>query len=125
MPSFSEKIRKLTTVLLAVFLWLHGIFLLNVQSPFLLKGQRLLHLSSSEITLLAMLLIFSFASGSGFWKPLRSLIYVYFFPFVLIGYGFYWAFIILRGLNRWFVKESSPQLGSPVVANQQALTVLS
>src|SRR5579862_9326191 len=79
METLSEGVRKATTVLLAAFLWLHALFFLNFHSVFISKFTQLLHLSTSEVILFGLLLIFSFAAGSGFWKPLRSVAYIYAF----------------------------------------------
>ena len=77
MAALSESIRKITTFLLAVFIWLHALFILNVQSTLGARCAQYLRLTISETILLALLVIFSFASGSGFWKPFRSLLYIY------------------------------------------------
>src|SRR6266403_6030706 len=83
MEALSENIRKVTTFLLAVFLWLHALFILNVQSTLVIKCAQYLRLTISETLLLTLFVIFSCASGSGFWKPFRSLLYFYAFSFVL------------------------------------------
>jgi hypothetical protein len=77
MAALSESIRKITTFLLAVFIWLHALFILSVQSTLAARCAQYLRLTISETILLALLVIFSFASGSGFWKPFRSLPYIY------------------------------------------------
>jgi hypothetical protein len=107
MQAISEKIRKVTTVFLAVFLWLHALFFLNPQSAFVSRCSQLLRLTTSEVVLFSLLVLFSFAAGSGFWKQFRSLLYIYAFPFVLIAYGFYWGFLILRAMHRWIKAQSS------------------
>jgi hypothetical protein len=109
MQTFSESVRKITTVFLAAFLWLHALFFLNPQSAFVSKCSQMLRLTTSEVVLFSLLVLFSFAAGSGFWKQFRSLLYIYGFPFVLIAYGFYWGFLILRAMHRWFKAQSSSQ----------------
>jgi hypothetical protein len=123
MATLSESVRRVTTFLLAVFLWTHALFFLNVQSTILTKCAHLLRLTTSEVLLFALLVLFSFASGSGFWKPFRSLIYIYCFPFVLFGYALYWGFLILRALNRWFNSQANPQLGDTLVVEQREILV--
>jgi hypothetical protein len=54
MEALSENIRKITTFLLAVFLWLHALFILNVQSTFAAKSAQYLRLTISETLLLAL-----------------------------------------------------------------------
>src|SRR5260370_26458620 len=100
MTALAENTRKATTFLLAVFLWLHALFLLDIQSTLVTKCTKLLQLTSSEVVLFGLLVIFTFLTSSGFWKTLRSLAYIYFFPFVLLAYAFYWCFLALRAINR-------------------------
>ena len=66
--AISEIVRKATTFLLAVF--------------------QLLRLATSEVVLFLLLFTFSMLAASGFWKTLLSVTYIYFFPFVLLGYVF-------------------------------------
>jgi len=120
MEVISESIRKITTFLLAAFLWLHAVFILNVQSTLAAKSAHYLRLTTSETLLLALLVIFSFASGSGFWKPFRSLLYIYAFPFVLFWKLLYWFFRALGALHRWF-KEQAYQSAASLVVEQKEL----
>lgn len=106
METLSEVIRKTTTFLLAVFVWLHALFLLNFGSGIVAKGAYYLRLTTSETIVLALLVIFSFASGSGFWKPVSSVLYIYAFPFVLFWKALYCLFRAIRSLHRWFKKHS-------------------
>lgn len=111
-----EYVRRLTTFLLASFLWLHALFFFNVQSTLISKYSGVLRLAPSEGVLCALLVIFSFLAASGFWKSLLSLAYVYAFPFVLMGRALWLCFLILRATNRWFKAQMIPlQLGSPLV----------
>jgi hypothetical protein len=121
MAALSEAVRKATTFFLAVFLWLHALFFLNIQSAFISKCSQLLRLTASEVVLFALLVIFSFVAGSGFWKSLLSLTYIYFFPFVVLWYLFYAVFLILRATNRWFKRQANPQLGEAPVVQQDEL----
>src|ERR1700722_5944522 len=125
MVTFSETVRKLTTFLLAVFLWLHALFFVNVQSTFATRCARYLRLTTSETLLVALLVIFFFAAGSNFLKTFRSLFYIYSFPFVLFWKAMYWAFLALRSINRWIKAQSDQtpadaqiveQKGSPTVS---------
>jgi hypothetical protein len=93
MARVAERVRRATTFLLAVLLWTHALLFLNVQSPAISEAAGLLRLTSSEIVLFALLLSFSFLAASGFWKTLRSLAYIYFFPFVLFMYFLYFCFL--------------------------------
>ena len=106
MEKVSEVLRKTTTFLLAVFVWFHALFLLNIHSSFAAKVGHYMRLTASETIILAILVIFSFASGSGFWKPFRSALYIYAFPFVLFWKALYWTFQVLRAVNRWFKRQT-------------------
>jgi hypothetical protein len=121
MTTFSEGVRKATTFLLALFLWLHALFFLNIQSTLFSKCTRALRLAPSEVVLFALLVIFSFLAASGFWKTLSSLAYIYFFPFVWLGRVLRWSFLMLRAMDRWFrAQAATPQLGAPVVVKQDS-----
>lgn len=106
MSTFPEVLRKTTTLLLAVFLWLHGLFVLNISASHVAGLSRVLRLTTSEAVLFVLLVVFTFVSASGFWKQLRSMAYIYFFPFVALGYCLYFVFIVMRGLHRWFTVQA-------------------
>jgi hypothetical protein len=125
MATFIESIRKVTTFFLAAFLWLHAFLFLNVQSSLIYKCTQLLRLTTSEVVLFGLLVIFSFLTASGFWRTLLSLVYVYFFPFVLLGYAFYFCFLILRAINGWFrtqIGETKPTTNTLVVEQKTSPT---
>jgi hypothetical protein len=120
---FFESVRRVTTFLLASFLWLHALFFFNVQSTLVSKYSRLLRLAPSEAVLCALLVIFSLLAASGFWKSLLSLAYIYAFPFVLMGRVLRWCFLILRTMNRWFKAQATlPRLGSSSVIDSGTAT---
>jgi hypothetical protein len=123
MKSLSESVRKITTVLLASFLWLHAIFFFNPQSAFVATFAQLLRLTSAEVILFGLLVVFSCAAGSGFWKPLLSAIYIYFFPFVVIWHFLYGCFQILRALNKWFGRHAHPGVIAEQPAESKELSI--
>jgi hypothetical protein len=84
MTELSESVRKITTILLAIFLWLHALFFLNVQTTLVSTASRVLRLNSSEIIIFILLVVFSFVVGSGFWKSLRSLAYIYALRYAIV-----------------------------------------
>jgi hypothetical protein len=88
--------RKIVRFCLAVFLWSHALFLLNVQSRILEYLNARLQVTTAEAILLVLLLTFSFVAGSGVWQTIVNLFYIYFFPFVLLFYAIYWPIRILR-----------------------------
>jgi hypothetical protein len=120
MAKLSESVRKITVFFLAVFLWLHALFILNVQSSLTSKVAHYLHLTTSEAILLALLVVVSFASGSGFWRRFLSLLYIYAFPFVLFWKLLHWSFLGFRRVHRWFKSQASPSIDTPLVIEQEA-----
>jgi tetratricopeptide (TPR) repeat protein len=51
---------------------------------------------------------------------LRSLAYIYFFPFVLFGYFLYLCVVAIRGLNRWMAARAPQDHGDLTLIGQQA-----
>ena len=123
MQAFSELVRRVSTFSLAVFLWLHALFLWSVDSTSISKHIQILHLTTTEAILFALLVIFTCASGSGFWKPLRSLAYIYFFPLVALAFAFYCLFLVLRWLHRWFKAQAS--VGPPTEGKSSRTSAIS
>ena len=114
MTTHSERVRKVTTFFLAVFLWLHAIFFLNFHSAIISNLAQLLRLTVSEVVLLVLLVTFSLVTSSGFWRTLQSLAYIYFFPLVLFWYACYGCYVALRAFNRWVISQTNP--GARVLA---------
>jgi hypothetical protein len=124
--TLTESIRRPTTFLLAVFLWLHALLFLNPHSAVLSKCAQLLRLTTSEVVFFVLLVTFSIVTGSGFWRTFRSLAYIYFSPFVLFGYACYGCFCALRGINRWFISQANPGMEEiNVVVQPKAAAVTS
>ena len=121
--SASDGVRRATTFLLAVFLWLHALFFLNYQSVLLSRVARLVHFTASEVVLFCLLLILSCLSASGFWRMVRSLAYIYFFPFVVFGYLLYILFLALRSLNGWFKRQVPAPPGDFLAVEKKVLSV--
>lgn len=111
-----ERVRKSTTFLLAVFLWLHAFFFLPIQPTIVAKIARVLRLAPSEIVLFALLVIFSFLAASGFWRTVGSIAYIYGFPFVVLGYMLWLGFRLIRATNRWLISQApSPPIVRPLI----------
>ena len=106
-----DLVRRATTFFLAVYLWLHAFFLFNIQSNVISRISGIIRLTATEIIIFVLLIVFSFLAASGFWKTLRSFAYIYFFPFVLLAYGFYLLYLALRAVNRW-IKKHDERLGN-------------
>jgi hypothetical protein len=116
---------KLLRFLLAAFLWLHAVFLLRAPSGALEFVRSRIHFSAEEITLFLLLLLFSFVSGPDLGKTILNLLYVYFFPFILLFYAVYWP--IRLAILFW--KRHKPPLNEgreiTVAATEQpTLTIL-
>jgi len=120
----SDGVRRATTFFLAAFLWLHALFLLNYQSVLLSRIAQLIHLTASEVLLFCLLLILSCLSASGFWRMVRSLAYIYFFPFVLFGYLLYLLFLVLRSLNSWFRRQVPAPLGGSLAVDKRDRSIV-
>jgi hypothetical protein len=123
MQTLSESVRKATTFLLGAFFWLHALLFLNFQTPFISKSAQFLQLTISEVVLFTLLVIFSFLTASGFWRTLLSLLYIYAFPFVVLVYGFYWCFLLLRAVHRWLRSQTNLQPDNATVETK-ALTLV-
>jgi len=100
-----EGVRKAIRFALATFLWSHALFLLNVHGRLIdLLSQRL-QFTAAEVVLFLLLVAFSFIAGSGLWRTFTNLTYIYFFPFVLFGYLFYWPFRIVFLARHWLTSK--------------------
>jgi hypothetical protein len=124
MSSLILFVRRLTTFLLASFLWIHALFFWNVQTSLVAGLSRYMHLTLSEVTLFILLFLFSILCSSGWWGAVTSAGYIYFFPFVLVTYFFILIFLALKGINAWFSKDqpsvTGPSLSELVVLPTQA-----
>lgn len=122
MAQLVRFVRRAAIFILATFLWLHALFFLNIQSALIEKFARMMKFATSELVVFSILIIFSFLAASGFWRMLGSLAYIYFFPFVLSWYAFYFIISSLRSLDRWFRGQGvSPQNGSLVEVRSAAV----
>lgn len=118
-----ESLRKITTFVLAVFLWLHALFFLHLRSSALARAEGVLHLASSELVLFALLIALSFLAASGFWKMFRSLAYIYLFPFVLCWRTLYLLVLSIRLMNRWFKRQAPTRAGDSLSVEGTSATV--
>jgi hypothetical protein len=107
-------IRRLTRFLLASFLWLHALFFWNPHTHILAVLSRYMRLTLSEMTLFVLLLLFSVLGSSGWWDTVKSALYLYGFPFVLLGYFFVLLFRVLKGINAWFSRDQPAEDGPPL-----------
>jgi len=120
----ANQIRRVTAFVLAVFLWTHAILFLDIQSPLIIKLSGLAKLTSAEVVLLVLLIAFSLLAGAGFWRMLQSILYIYFFPFVLFWRLFQICVVILRLMNAWFnaQRREPPSESATAATTIQATT---
>jgi hypothetical protein len=85
----------------------------------------MLRLAPSEVLLFLLLVTFSLLTASGFWKTLGSLTYIYLFPFVVLGYALYAAFLMLRAINKWLLAQAKPPAWASGVVEQTATPTVS
>lgn len=111
-------IRKLTRFVLAILLWLNALLLLKVTPPSLSPLALRLHLGLGEVTILLLIAMSSVLLSYG-WKNIAvDMLYLYFFPFVLL---YHFIRLTLRA-SGYFVKIFSP--ASPRLSSSgSALTV--
>jgi hypothetical protein len=124
MNSVVIVIRRLSRFLLASFLWLHALFFWNPHTLILATLSRYMHLTFLEMALFVLLFLFSLFCSSGWWSALKNALYIYFFPFVLLGYFFVLLFRALKGINAWFSRdqpaEDQPTLKELIVLPNSA-----
>jgi hypothetical protein len=116
--------RNMTRFCLAVFLWSHAFFLLNTQSKIVEYVEGRTHVTTAEAILFVLLLTFSFVAGSGFGETFVNLVYIYFFPFVLLFYAFYWPIRALRTLKLKTARSANIPPGTLVVQASPTSVVL-
>jgi len=78
--------RNFVRFLLAAYLWLHSLFLLDFQNVVIQRLATLLKLGSAETVVVVLLILFSVLVGKGFWSSVGNVAYIYFFPFILFFY---------------------------------------
>jgi hypothetical protein len=81
---------------------------------------RYIHLTLSEMTLFVLLVLFSVLCSSGWWNTVKSTLYIYFFPFLLLGRFFVLLFLALKGINAWFSRDQ-PAGGEPTLVELMVL----
>ncbi|HLW98005.1 MAG TPA: hypothetical protein VKR82_05115 [Candidatus Acidoferrales bacterium] len=107
--------RRLTRFLLAGFFWSHAFFFFNTQSNLIEWLTQHLHLTATECVLLTLLVIFGFIAGSGFWRTLTNLAYIFAFPLILLFYFFYFPIKSIVVLRRWFGAKATNGFTFPKV----------
>jgi hypothetical protein len=95
MAQFLRWIRRVCRFLLAFFLWLHALFILNV-APSLVPYASHVKSNTAELTVLLLLATLTILASYGIGNVVVDAIYIYFFPFVFL---FYCAFFLFKGIK--------------------------
>ena len=77
-------VRKVTRFALSVGLWMHALFLLRFPVPSLSPIVARLGFNVGETSILFLIICFSILASYGLGNIIVDLLYVYFFPFILI-----------------------------------------
>jgi len=98
------------------------LFVIRVVPPQLSGIASRLHLSSGEVIVFALLLFFSALGTYGFWRVVVDLLYIYFFPFVLLFIFVKWSFLGLREISRLLSKGTVPATSRALTVSVPAVT---
>jgi hypothetical protein len=120
MKAIGKTINKATRFALSLLLWAHAVFAINIQSPTVLRIAQVLHLTVAEFVLLSLTIVFSYLASTGFWSAVGNLLYIYFFPFVLLFYAAKWALKLLLVIGRWL----NPKTDGVILADKQRPALL-
>jgi hypothetical protein len=70
-----------------------------------------MHLTFLEMALFVLLFLFSVFCSTGWWDTFKSAIYIYCFPFVLLGYFFVLLYHVLKRINAWISRDQPADKG--------------
>jgi len=116
--------QKLSRFLLAAFLWSHALFFLRAPSGIIEFIRTRIHFNAEEITLFLLLLLFSFLSGPDLGKTILNVLYIYFFPFILLFYVAYWPIRLAVLFHRRSKHTSAAQEITMAASERPTLTIL-
>jgi hypothetical protein len=106
-------IRRLARFFLASLLWLHALLLFEVARPNLTPLAVRLHVNTGELVVISLIGAFSVLVAYGIGNLIVDLLYVYFFPFVLLYHCGRVAYKLIRLLNRVFARLGNDEV-SPI-----------
>jgi hypothetical protein len=98
MAQFLRWIRRACRFLLAFFLWLHALFILNV-APSLVPYASRVKSNAAELTVLLLLAALAILASYGIGNVVVDAIYIYFFPFIFL---FHCALLLFKGIKRGY-----------------------
>jgi hypothetical protein len=110
LKTFGTNLNRITRFALSVLLWAHALFAINIYSQLIWRIAKAVDLTAIEFLLLVLLVVFSYLASTGFWAAIGNLLYIYFFPFVLIFYIAKWTIKLLPAINRWLNPQSNTAL---------------
>ncbi len=114
MYAFVNLARRVIRFALAGALWLHASFVLHFPLPDLSGPATRLHLTTSEAAVFTLLFTFSLLATYGYGRLALDLLYIYFFPFVLLYIAVKWLVLALIAINR-FCAAGTPADGKLVL----------
>jgi len=118
MESFAGEIRKLVRFLLAGIIWAHALFLFQVPDKGLDRYLSKLHTSVGEFFVIALMLGLSVLASYGWGKVTVDVIYIYFFPFIILFHvarlGIRFALKLNKFING---SKGGPETDVPYYAN--------
>ncbi len=121
-----DQTRKVIRFVLSGYIWLHALFLVDGHSKFIGLLTRWLHLSIAETVTLLLLVAFTFVSCGGIWQTTINCLYIFFFPFILMGKVLYYsgklAFAIARSLG---FRPRKNTIDAPTETKRENSTILS
>ena len=109
------QVRRLTRFALACILWTHAFFLLRLPPPNVGGLAPRLHLTTAEIVVFILLFSFSLLASYGLGRILTDILYIYFFPFVLLWIVLKWIYKVLVVVNRFCMAGTSVQAPTAIL----------
>ncbi len=94
-------IRRATRFAVAAALWLHAIFMVRVAPPRFTGLATWLHLTGAEVFIFILLAAFTLLATYGYGRLFWDILYIYFFPFVLLFILGRWVFFALVAINKF------------------------
>jgi hypothetical protein len=120
MRAFFGQIRRWTRFALASMLWLHTLFVVRLPSPNLSRLAFKLQMSTTETLIFVLLFLFSLLATYGFGRLIVDVLYLYFFPFVLLWITAKWIYCGLVAIHRFCTADASVQL-SELIPNVKVI----
>lgn len=121
MRPFLNQVRKAVRFILAAVMWLHALFVFHAPVPDLSRLGTRIQLTTSEAIVFALLLIFSALATYGWGRLTLDLIYIYFFPFVLLYIVGKWTILALIRVNKFCAAGTSIEFKLPTTPSVKVI----